>query len=361
LGIRFIHTADIHIGMKFNSASFGGQLSSLRRREIKETFYKIVGRAGEESADLLLIAGDLFENEYVTAGEIKEIISAFAKIKKTKVVIIAGNHDPLVSGSKYDLFDFGENVYVIKDLIKRLEFEDINTDIYATSWAQQYYDESVPLAHVIKDRSRINILLAHGDAYLKRSRYMPFSRDALREKGFDYIALGHIHKQDFMEKNMAYPGSPEPLDFSETGIHGCISGVIDKGRLSVDFIPFSKREFRIVDIGINTEMTYRDIAEKIKEAGNGKDLFRIVLSGTYNRDIDLDEGELLDAVRGDFFFAEIINNAVMDLDIDKIYQDNRDNVIGGFIEEMRKKDLCGSVESNAFRIGLEELLKYRRE
>jgi DNA repair protein SbcD/Mre11 len=361
LGIRFIHTADIHMGMKFDSASFGGQLSSMRRREIKETFYRIVDRAQEMSVELLLIAGDLFENEYITTSEVKEIRAAFEKLTDTKVVIISGNHDPIVTGSKYDLVGFGKNVFIIKDAYKRLEFADINTDIYATGWTKQYYEEAVTEGHTIIDRSRINILLIHGDAYIKKSKYMPFSADILSGKGFEYIALGHIHKQDFIKRNMAYPGSPEPLDFSETGLHGIIEGEISKDRLAVKFIPFSKREFRIENIELNTEMTYRDIVGRIKEVGNGRDLCRIVFNGTYGRDVGLDTEGIASDLKNDFFYVEIVNNAMEDLDIEKIYLDNKENVIGAFIDEMRKKDLNGKVMAGAFRIGLEELLKYRRD
>lgn len=45
---------------------------------------------------------------------------------------------------------------------------------------------------------------------------------------FSYIALGHIHKPAvLLENRMAYPGSPEPLDLTETGPHGYLTGEID--------------------------------------------------------------------------------------------------------------------------------------
>ena len=52
-----------------------------------------------------------------------------------------------------------------------------------------------------------NILLAHGGD----EKHIPMSADTFRRSGFDYIALGHIHKPQILEENyLAYPGSLEP-------------------------------------------------------------------------------------------------------------------------------------------------------
>ena len=42
MSIKVVHTADVHIGMGFENASFSGNFSKIRHDEIKETFYNIV-------------------------------------------------------------------------------------------------------------------------------------------------------------------------------------------------------------------------------------------------------------------------------------------------------------------------------
>ena len=55
------------------------------------------------------------------------------------------------------------------------------------------------------------------------------STKMLREKGFDYIALGHIHKNNFNKnENIIYPGSTISLGFDELGEHGMVVGEITK-------------------------------------------------------------------------------------------------------------------------------------
>ena len=67
----------------------------------------------------------------------------------------------------------------------------------------------------------------------KVSNYLPFNQEDLRNSGFDYIALGHYHQHKLFDDDYgniiaAYPGSPEPLGFDETGPHGIISGTYRK-------------------------------------------------------------------------------------------------------------------------------------
>ena len=347
--------------MKFDSSSFSGYVSSLRRREIKETFFRIIDRVKEKKVDFLFVTGDLFENEYITAGELKEINSTFGEIPKTKVIIITGNHDPLIGRSKYDIIKFCDNVHIVREMFEKIYFDDLNVVIYASSWKKSVIEENMLQGISIEDKTKINILLAHGDAYNKNSQYLPINKDELIKKGFDYAALGHIHKHDMLTNSIIYPGSPEPFDFGETGIHGIIEGKIDKNSITAEFIPFSKRIFIINEVEINEGSTRREIVEMIRETGDDKNLVRIILKGFYNKDVDMDIEDMQNELKEDFFYLEIINNAEEDLDIDSIYKENKSNLIGEYILEMKKKHLDDEVINDAFKLGLQALIKNRGE
>ena len=49
--ISFLHLADLHAGKNFHHASFGSVLGKSRRREIMDTFYRIVDMAVEARVD----------------------------------------------------------------------------------------------------------------------------------------------------------------------------------------------------------------------------------------------------------------------------------------------------------------------
>ncbi|GMQ57509.1 DNA repair exonuclease [Vallitalea sediminicola] len=356
--IKFIHTGDIHIGMEFKSASFSSVFAKKRRNEIKETFLNIVKRAGEIQADLLLISGDVFEDEYITIGELKEINNSFRKIN-SKVIIIAGNHDPIINNkSYYKIMDWANNVYIMDTNTERISLDELNVDIYGLSWNKKEIKDNLFKDIEVENRDRINILLAHGDIYQK-SNYLPIDKNNLISKKFDYVALGHIHKHDFIENNIAYPGSPEPLDFGETGTHGIIEGNISKDELDVEFLPFSKREFVAIDVRVDDDMTIEDIIEKIRLIVSDyefKNLYRFNLNGIRDKDILFDAKYIKDRVEEYVIYAEIIDNTTPDYDLDKLKLENENNVIGKYIEYMEKQNTQDEISKLALYEGIEALL-----
>ena len=84
-----IHTADIHLGA---SPDPGESWGENRKQEIWDSFERLVMTVEEQKADLLLIAGDLFHRPPLLR-ELREVNALFARLSKTQVVFMAGNHD----------------------------------------------------------------------------------------------------------------------------------------------------------------------------------------------------------------------------------------------------------------------------
>ena len=82
--VRILHTGDLHLDSPF--ACLSPEKSEERRRELRETFSRLVTLAREEQVDLLLIAGDLFDADYVTARTASRIIEEFAALAPTEIV-----------------------------------------------------------------------------------------------------------------------------------------------------------------------------------------------------------------------------------------------------------------------------------
>jgi DNA repair protein SbcD/Mre11 len=363
--IKVVHTADVHIGMSFENASFSGDFSRIRHDEIKETFYNIVNYSKDIGADFLIIAGDLFENAYVKRSDLKDIKQLFQSLNKTEVILVTGNHDPLVNNSYYKSIEFSGNVHVFSNKLEKIVFPDKSTVIWGYSWDRNYVEYEIFKNIGVLDEGMINILVAHGDVFAKESKYLPIDKNELLKKEFDYIALGHIHKSNFIAKNMAYPGSPEPLDFGETGEHGFISGDVEKGNLQMKFIPFSKRQFIIKEIILNESMSMYDITNQIlncdTEENRLKNIYRIILDGIYDKDIGIDIIDIEEKLASYFKHIEIIDKSIPGYDLDRLKIENSDNLIGAFIKEMEALDMNNDINKNALRFGLEELLKNKEK
>lgn len=361
MSIRFIHTGDIHIGMSFSKASFGYAVGLKRREEIKSTFFRILDECIHNNVQLLLLTGDLFEEDYITVSELKDIRNKFASMPDTRIFITAGNHDPIINQrSGYNLVEWSSNVHIFSTLMEHVVIEELNVVVYGFSWSTKEIKEYGFDFLQIEDTSKFNILMLHGDAY-SDSPYLPLNMNELFGKGFDYIALGHIHKPDEDQYRWAYPGSPEPLDFSETGVHGFIEGIIDGESLNVQFKPFAKREFIHKSYKINEVMSFEEIKNMIQEDIFNDDrpeaLYRIKINGVRDIDVKINLNYIKEAIESQVFYAELSDHTIENYDLERIKRDNQDNIIERFVLLMEEKGIENQVVKDALYEGLDILLK----
>lgn len=355
--MKFVHTADIHMGMHFSKSSFG-RLAKTRREEIKETFFRLIDYVRKENIELLIIAGDLFEETSIEIDDLKEVDYKFKQIPDTTVLIVAGNHDPLTKHSVYNMIEWSKNVIIFGTEISFVEIERLNVRIYGLSWDRKLIDKPLLDEIRISDKNYINILIAHGDTY-QTSNYLPINKNVLKESDFHYVALGHIHKPTFISENIAYSGSLEPLDFSETGKHGFIIGDIDTNYREINFVPFSKRQFYVKDLEIdqyaNNEVVKDLIMEQIVK--NSKDdFYRFKLKGYHDPEIHFKCNKLMEFFYNQDLYIEIIDETVPNYDLDIIQKENEDNIIGMYVKELLENSIEDEIAHKALYVGLELLL-----
>ncbi len=358
--IKFIHTADIHLGLQFTNVSFDKDKAVARRRELWSTFERIVKKSKDDNVDFLFIAGDLFEERYFTLGDMKRVRDTLSICNNVNVIITAGNHDFIDANSLYNKVEWSPNVTIFgSNGLDRKEFSDLNTVIFGYSWDKIEIKENLLLNDLPADDNTNKILIIHGDVGTS-SNYLPLDLNTLKGLNLDYIALGHIHKPSIFEGNIAYCGSPEPLDFGELGDRGIMLGEIKDGIIKIEFMPFSKRRFLKVDLELDGDMGYLDIIQKIKNIDYGlKDLdfYRVHLGGYVQSDVDLTflKEDLVD----EFYHIEIIDNTTLDYDLEALEIANKDNIIGQYISTMKIKGLENEIVKDALYLGLAALMKGR--
>ena len=109
----------------------------------------------------------------------------------TEVVIIAGNHDYLKRDSYYRTFQWSKNVHMILDReIQCVEFPAYSLAIYGMSYDTKQITEECYCDAFAQRRQPYEILLAHGGD----DSHIPIKKENLLGLGYDYIAMGHIHK-----------------------------------------------------------------------------------------------------------------------------------------------------------------------
>ena len=207
--------------------------------------------------------------------------------------------------------------------------------------------------HVIVERpDMINILVAHGGD----EKHIPINRKKLAMSGFDYVAMGHIHKPEIDEKmKMAYSGSLEPIDMNDIGPRGYIYGEISKRGLELEFVPFAKRIYRELDFTVtptatNLEIRHR-LIDMIKEQGQD-DMYKITFSGYRDPDFDIDVSD----IEGVGNVVSVTDNTVPDYDFEELYAENKDNILGMYIKKFLDRESLTPLQRKTLYYGTKALM-----
>lgn len=346
--MRFMHMADVHLGA---APDHGFVWAKDRGREIWESFRRAIEDANEKKVDLLLIAGDLFHRQ-PEMQELNEVNYLFSTLERTMVVLIAGNHDYLKPGSPYLNYNWNENVICLfAPDCERVRLPELKTEIYGFSYYQQEITE--PLYDRLKAEKNeyFRILLAHGGD----AEHIPLKKENLVEAGFDYIALGHIHKPQVYIKNLAmYAGALEPIDIGDTGPHGYIIGDVHRKKLKLSFADVCSRQYRQEEIVLNDADTTYSVREKIAETirRNGmQHTYRIILTGWRHPKFRPDIREYLKCGR----VADVTDRTAPAFHLEELCRQYQGSLIGNYIESFSGRSLS-PVEEKALSYGLEALL-----
>lgn len=237
--MRFLHTADWHIGKIVNDFS----MLEYQRDMIDQ----IVNLLIKTKYDCLIIAGDLYDRSLPSQESMQLVNEAFNKIvmqTQTPILLISGNHDSgqlIEYGSEFfkhqSLFAHG----LYQDGLKKVSIGD--TDFYLfpfispVSLAHIYKEENIKtyddvfrvvLSKTSLDFSRQNVLIAHG--YFVSNGQVIEKEDSVRPlsvgtaeyvdvkwlDAFDYVACGHLHGSHHIgSKKVQYSGSLLKYSLSE--------------------------------------------------------------------------------------------------------------------------------------------------
>jgi exonuclease SbcD len=200
--VLVLHTSDVHIGD--DDASHAA-------------LHAVVDTALEANADLVIIAGDLFDHDRVSQDAAERVIAELARLHQP-TVIIPGNHDSIDDRSIYlrvDLTDAGPHVVFVGDPAgAEVIFEELSLAIWARG-IELHTPENRPLDGFRASDSRFwRLAIAHGH-YVptgeRSDRSSLIREDEIAALECDYLALGHWHR--FVDVSAgavtaSYSGSP---------------------------------------------------------------------------------------------------------------------------------------------------------
>lgn len=366
--LKFLHTADIHLGAKFK---YLGQKAANQREQLKKTFSAIVKKAIEEKVDIFLIAGDLFDSNSISAS-ITEFVKSQFKIlqdNSIQVCIVPGTHDVLDNSSIYKrekMIEEFSNVFVFIEDTKK-QYPNLDLTVWGKPNTSSKSNES-PIIKLEGSSTKYNILMAHGSVRIQgksaKDDY-PITLDEIKDCEMDYVALGHWHSMgDYSQGDVKcfYSGSPEMIDLSQNGAGNIILGTIeDKNTVIIE--PFKIGIISSLNVEIDLgQIENEEMLKKYILENSDKNLVKIVeLNGLASPRVFIDPVKLEQELAEEFFRIKIINDSHTRLESidEKDYPEEL--VIGRFVRLMKQKidESKDEVEKRrleqALNIGLMEL------
>lgn len=271
--MKIIHCADIHLGAPING--FPKEVSEGRKREVRNTFLRMVEYAKENDVRVILLSGDVFDRDKPFKKDVDLFYGAVESNPDIDFLYLRGNHD-----------NEGE----------RREFANLKT--FSTEWTSYEYgdviisgielvnENSISMYSTLSlDAKKKNIVMLHGqvggDINLVK----------LREKNIDYLALGHLHAyaQGKVDGRgmYAYSGCLEGRGFDETGVKGFI--LLDvEDKVVHTFQPFSKRSIEEIKLDVSGLQDGYAMARlaKAQIAFRRENIYRIELVGEIDAQTD---------------------------------------------------------------------------
>lgn len=281
--VKIFHIADLHLDAPFSGVSPAESAS--RRNALKSAFTRALLSAKNRGVRLFFIAGDLFDSAFVSPDTVEFLVDKLGAYPDCRFFIAPGNHDPYTDGSFWAKGLLPENVHVFREK-SRVELDDLGVDIYGCGFTHKEWRENPLKGYPALRADRINILVCHGDVGVEDSPYGPISKEDIGASGFDYIALGHIHKAGGIQKEKgvyyAYPGCIEGRGFDETGDKGGLYGTVGKGVVELEHFSLCARRYEICEVDITPCKSRTEVMDAIRSAAAkyAGTRLRVVLTGT---------------------------------------------------------------------------------
>lgn len=318
--LRLLHTADLHLGMKFT----GRYPPEVRERLIRarlETLRYLVETANQTGAAVLVIAGDLFHDQNLPRRDIRAAAEALNRFTGRVVLVLPGNHDFLQEGEcpLWDRFleAADDKVLLLQEARPYpLRQEELPLVIYPGPCMAKHSPTNAIgwIEPGPREPDCWHIGVAHGSLEGVspdfEGQYHPMTQAELTRAGLDLWLLGHTHVRlpemdQGRESKIFMAGTPEPdgFDCRHPGYAWLIELREDRS-LSYRSLVTGRHRFSVHDVEINMEDDLEALRARFRCLDPNRDLVRLNLRGRLPGELFAQRGQLLEELKQQVLYLE---------------------------------------------------------
>ena len=278
---RFIHAADIHIDSPLRGLeSYPGAPTERLRNATREAFENLVHMAIEEAVAFVIIAGDLFDGQWKDMNTGIWTAGQFRKLERAgvPVCLIRGNHDAeskVRTGIRWPANVHEFSVRKPETLTaKQLGLPDsMAVAVHGQGFAKPNIQEDLAAGYPDAVSGHFNIGVLHtsltGDP--AHDRYAATTVEVLRNRGYDYWALGHIHIRSEPPLSrtpfVAFSGNIQGRKIRETGAKGCLLVSVEDGSIaSTEFRETDTLRWHHAAVTLDTSDGLSELYDRTRDA-----------------------------------------------------------------------------------------------
>lgn len=258
--MRLVHAADLHLDSplrglwRLGDADAARELRAASRRALENLVELVI----EERAAVLLLAGDVYDGDWHDYGTGRFFTEQMGRLhdEQVRVVMVSGNHDAQSEITKS--LRLPPNVTVM-DVAEpqSVAIEEHGLMVHGQGFAKKAVLANLAAAFPDRHRELLNVGLLHSsvDGHEGHERYAPCSLDDLLAKGYDYFALGHVHRRAVLaegEHTVAYSGNLQGRHPGETGPKGALVVELEPGtQACLDFRELDVARWDVIQVPVD--------------------------------------------------------------------------------------------------------------
>ncbi|MBC6405803.1 MAG: DNA repair exonuclease [Rhodospirillales bacterium] len=271
---RFFHAADIHLDSPLTGlAGIEGRVAESIRTAPRRAFEALVERAIQDRVDFFVIAGDLYDGSWRDYKTGLFFAEQMGRLRQAAIpaFVLHGNHDAESQITRPLKLPDNVRVFTARKA-QTFQLGELNVALHGQSFRERAVTDNLVPGYPAPLPGAFNIGVLHtalGGGRCNHANYAPCSLPELVAKGYDYWALGHVHRRQVLNErpHVVFPGNLQGRHVGETGPKGASLVTVEAGEVAaVEALTFDVVRWAVLEVDVATAGSTADVVDLMRQA-----------------------------------------------------------------------------------------------